>query len=152
MWETLCLSIVGFYFLKHLHSSFLHRHDEAFSTEPLKNNGRGNPLGFYHVQNVSISVFCPPDLLWSDWWSWYIFFFFWLDCCRSDWILCRIHQDQTDCVWSIWTLPAASISPAGSGSQVTPKRRPEIQKSVWIIWQKNGSFCLFVFLKVPTRS
>ena len=33
--------------------SFLHRHDEAFSTEPLKNNGRGSPLGFYHVQNVS---------------------------------------------------------------------------------------------------
>lgn len=33
--------------------SFLHRHDEAFSTEPLKNNGRGTPLGFYHVQNVS---------------------------------------------------------------------------------------------------
>ena len=34
-------------------SSFLHRHDEAFSTEPLKNTGKGPPLGFYHVQNVS---------------------------------------------------------------------------------------------------
>lgn len=33
-------------------SSFLHRHDEAFSTEPLKNGGKGAPLGFYHVQNV----------------------------------------------------------------------------------------------------
>lgn len=33
--------------------SFIHRHDEAFSTEPLKNTGRGPPLGFYHVQNVS---------------------------------------------------------------------------------------------------
>lgn len=33
--------------------SYLHCHDEAFSTEPLKNNGRGSPLGFYHVQNVS---------------------------------------------------------------------------------------------------
>lgn len=33
--------------------SFLHRHDEAFSTEPVKNLGKGNPLGFYHVQNVS---------------------------------------------------------------------------------------------------
>lgn len=33
--------------------SFLHRHDEAFSTEPLKNAGKGAPLGFYHVQNVS---------------------------------------------------------------------------------------------------
>lgn len=32
--------------------SFLHRHDEAFSTEPLKNTGKGAPLGFYHVQNV----------------------------------------------------------------------------------------------------
>lgn len=38
--------------------SFLHRHDEAFSTEPLKNNGRGSPLGFYHVQNVSDRHFC----------------------------------------------------------------------------------------------
>ena len=38
--------------------SFLHRHDEAFSTEPLKNHGRGSPLGFYHVQNVSdVDVF-----------------------------------------------------------------------------------------------
>uniref|UniRef100_A0A673MVX0 Kinesin family member 1B n=1 Tax=Sinocyclocheilus rhinocerous TaxID=307959 RepID=A0A673MVX0_9TELE len=36
--------------------NFLHRHDEAFSTEPLKNTGKGAPLGFYHVQNVSISV------------------------------------------------------------------------------------------------
>ncbi|XP_069803084.1 kinesin-like protein KIF1B isoform X7 [Dendropsophus ebraccatus] len=36
--------------------NFLHRHDEAFSTEPLKNNGRGNPLGFYHVQNIAVEV------------------------------------------------------------------------------------------------
>ncbi|XP_029435120.1 LOW QUALITY PROTEIN: kinesin-like protein KIF1B [Rhinatrema bivittatum] len=36
--------------------NFLHRHDEAFSTEPLKNNGRGVPLGFYHVQNISVEV------------------------------------------------------------------------------------------------
>uniref|UniRef100_A0A8C9EIH7 Uncharacterized protein n=1 Tax=Pavo cristatus TaxID=9049 RepID=A0A8C9EIH7_PAVCR len=36
--------------------SFLHRHDEAFSTEPLKNNGRGTPLGFYHVQNIAVEV------------------------------------------------------------------------------------------------
>ncbi|KFQ70451.1 Kinesin-like KIF1B [Phaethon lepturus] len=36
--------------------NFLHRHDEAFSTEPLKNNGRGTPLGFYHVQNVAVEV------------------------------------------------------------------------------------------------
>ncbi|XP_041654904.1 kinesin-like protein KIF1B isoform X1 [Cheilinus undulatus] len=36
--------------------NFLHRHDEAFSTEPLKNGGRGAPLGFYHVQNISVEV------------------------------------------------------------------------------------------------
>ncbi|XP_062397701.1 kinesin-like protein KIF1B isoform X4 [Sardina pilchardus] len=36
--------------------NFLHRHDEAFSTEPLKNTGKGTPLGFYHVQNVSVEV------------------------------------------------------------------------------------------------
>ncbi|XP_077472141.1 kinesin-like protein KIF1A isoform X2 [Stigmatopora argus] len=36
--------------------NFIHRHDEAFSTEPLKNTGRGPPLGFYHVQNISVDV------------------------------------------------------------------------------------------------
>ncbi|XP_014670393.1 PREDICTED: kinesin-like protein unc-104 [Priapulus caudatus] len=36
--------------------NFLHRHDEAFSTEPLKNTGKGPPLGFYHVQNVTVNV------------------------------------------------------------------------------------------------
>uniref|UniRef100_A0A3Q1F2F3 plus-end-directed kinesin ATPase n=1 Tax=Acanthochromis polyacanthus TaxID=80966 RepID=A0A3Q1F2F3_9TELE len=36
--------------------NFLHRHDEAFSTEPLKNAGKGAPLGFYHVQNISVEV------------------------------------------------------------------------------------------------
>ncbi|XP_063064962.1 kinesin-like protein KIF1B isoform X7 [Engraulis encrasicolus] len=36
--------------------NFLHRHDEAFSTEPLKNTGRGTPLGFFHVQNISVEV------------------------------------------------------------------------------------------------
>ncbi|XP_041129445.1 kinesin-like protein KIF1B isoform X15 [Polyodon spathula] len=36
--------------------NFLHRHDEAFSTEPLKNTGRGAPLGFFHVQNVAVEV------------------------------------------------------------------------------------------------
>ncbi|OBS75461.1 hypothetical protein A6R68_13988, partial [Neotoma lepida] len=28
----------------------------TFSTEPLKNNGRGSPLGFYHVQNIAVEV------------------------------------------------------------------------------------------------
>ncbi|XP_064423876.1 kinesin-like protein KIF1B isoform X2 [Latimeria chalumnae] len=36
--------------------NFLHRHDEAFSTEPLKNSGRSTALGFYHVQNIAVEV------------------------------------------------------------------------------------------------
>ncbi|XP_025833622.1 kinesin-like protein unc-104 isoform X4 [Agrilus planipennis] len=36
--------------------NFLHRHDEAFSTEPVKNTGKGTPLGFYHVQNITVPV------------------------------------------------------------------------------------------------
>ncbi len=33
--------------------SFMNRAHEAFSTEPVKNNLKGAPLNFYHVQNVS---------------------------------------------------------------------------------------------------
>lgn len=34
--------------------NFLHQHHEAYSTEPLKNQGTSGPtLGFYHLQNVS---------------------------------------------------------------------------------------------------
>ncbi|XP_014260255.1 kinesin-like protein unc-104 isoform X8 [Cimex lectularius] len=36
--------------------NFLHRHDEAFSTEPVKNTGKNNPLQFYHVQNITVTV------------------------------------------------------------------------------------------------
>ncbi|XP_076167985.1 kinesin family member unc-104 isoform X8 [Ptiloglossa arizonensis] len=36
--------------------NFLHRHDEAFSTEPIKNIGKGYPPGFYHVQNITVTV------------------------------------------------------------------------------------------------
>ncbi|XP_043279198.1 kinesin-like protein unc-104 isoform X4 [Venturia canescens] len=36
--------------------NFLHRHDEAFSTEPVKNTGKGNPPGFYHLQNITVTV------------------------------------------------------------------------------------------------
>uniref|UniRef100_UPI00359018C2 kinesin-like protein KIF1B isoform X3 n=1 Tax=Myxine glutinosa TaxID=7769 RepID=UPI00359018C2 len=36
--------------------NFLHCHDEAFSTEPLKNSGRGTALPFYHVQNIAVEV------------------------------------------------------------------------------------------------
>ncbi|XP_049853671.1 kinesin-like protein unc-104 isoform X6 [Schistocerca gregaria] len=36
--------------------NFLHRHDEAFSTEPVKNVGNGWPIGFFHVQNITVTV------------------------------------------------------------------------------------------------
>merc|ERR1719282_1354024 len=36
--------------------NFVNRHDEAFSTEPLKNNGKGSSLNFYHVQNITVTV------------------------------------------------------------------------------------------------
>lgn len=59
---SLLLHIPTLQLLSHLHSlcSFIHRHDEAFSTEPLKNTGRGPPLGFYHVQNVCIPPLPAP--------------------------------------------------------------------------------------------
>jgi len=31
---------------------FLNSNDEVFSTEPVKNLGKGTPLSFYHAQNV----------------------------------------------------------------------------------------------------
>jgi kinesin family protein 1 len=34
--------------------NFIHRHEEAFSTEPIKNSGA--PIGFYHVQNITVPV------------------------------------------------------------------------------------------------
>ena len=48
-------------------SSFLHRHDEAFGTEPIKNTGKGTPLGFYHGQNVSFTPnhLQTPHLDWT---------------------------------------------------------------------------------------
>ena len=30
--------------------NFINRKDEAFTTEPIKNTGKGTPLNFYHVQ------------------------------------------------------------------------------------------------------
>jgi len=36
--------------------NFLNHHNEAFSTEPLKNTGNSAPLGFYHVQNINVKV------------------------------------------------------------------------------------------------
>jgi kinesin family protein 1 len=34
--------------------NFMHRNEEAFSTEPLKNSGV--PIGFYHVQNITVPI------------------------------------------------------------------------------------------------
>ncbi len=36
--------------------NFLHRHDEAFSTEPIKNTGKGPAPGFFRVQNITVAV------------------------------------------------------------------------------------------------
>lgn len=39
---------------------FVHHVDEAFSTEPIRNNGvKGSPLSFYHVQNITVNVSKP---------------------------------------------------------------------------------------------
>ena len=32
--------------------NFMHRNNEAFSTEPIQNSGKGPPLGFFHIQDV----------------------------------------------------------------------------------------------------
>ena len=38
----------------------MHHVDEAFSTEPIRNNGvKGSPLSFYHVQNITVNVSKP---------------------------------------------------------------------------------------------
>lgn len=34
--------------------NFIHRQEEAFSTEPIKNSGA--PIGFYHVQNITVPI------------------------------------------------------------------------------------------------
>lgn len=36
--------------------NFLHRHDEAFSTEQIKNTGKGPPPGFYRIQNITVTI------------------------------------------------------------------------------------------------
>ncbi|XP_063537382.1 kinesin-like protein unc-104 isoform X3 [Cydia strobilella] len=36
--------------------NFLHRNEDAFSTEPVKNTIKNTPLGFYHVQNITVPV------------------------------------------------------------------------------------------------
>ncbi|CAG0884871.1 unnamed protein product [Cyprideis torosa] len=39
--------------------SFRNRPQEIFSTEPIKNTGKGVALGFYHVQNITVPVSRP---------------------------------------------------------------------------------------------
>lgn len=105
--------------------SFIHRHDEAFSTEPLKNTGRGPPLGFYHVQNVSTLPLGTPSSCWclprvsgrspqsSPFFPGACFLSAshpflnqaaWLhalslsDCCGGDQVLHRVHQEPADCI------------------------------------------------------
>lgn len=36
--------------------NFLHLGDEAFSTESIKNTGKGRPPGFYRVQNITVTA------------------------------------------------------------------------------------------------
>ena len=36
--------------------NFMHRNNEAFSTEPLPNTGKGPPLGFFHIQYFTVTV------------------------------------------------------------------------------------------------
>ena len=36
--------------------NFMHRNDEAFSTEPLQNSGNDPPLGFFHIQYFTVTV------------------------------------------------------------------------------------------------
>ena len=43
--------------------NFINRRDEAFSTEPIKNNGKGTPLNFYHVQTVRIFPLIPDTVM-----------------------------------------------------------------------------------------
>lgn len=82
-------------------SSFLHRNEDAFSTEPVKNAGKNTPLGFYHVQNVSIHSkiynYCAQNYL--------IIFILLTDHSTRDEILRRVHKDAADRVRSVRPLP-----------------------------------------------
>lgn len=115
-------------------SSFIHRHDEAFSTEPLKNTGRGPPLGFYHVQNVRneqhihsyfLYTCLFPQYLGSDnvvsMWHWLILmlsegsddlFSLLLDHSGGDQVLCGVHQDSANCLWGLWPLSETTFPSA----------------------------------------
>lgn len=96
--------------------SFLHRHDEAFSTEPLKNSGKGAPLGFYHVQNVSQQIHTHTlTTLIKLILTWPYVCTAGTDFSGGHRILYWIHQNQTHCVWGFRSLPAAPAASSWSG-------------------------------------
>lgn len=96
---------LGLWFINCYLYSFLHRHEEAFSTEPVKNSASGAPLGFYHVQNVSgrlhYQEFSTISII-----NCYIS----VDNCTRNQILHRVFEDPTHNVQDIWALPDAPIA------------------------------------------
>ena len=50
----------GWYYL---YCRFFNGNENAFSTEPLKNDNPDLSLGFYHMQNVGIYLLCVLDVL-----------------------------------------------------------------------------------------
>lgn len=96
------------------HISFLHRHDEAFSTEPVKNTGKGNPPGFYHVQNVSHvkkkEIYLHMIMIGFDYIFIYSFSRIPVDYGYGNKIVLGISKNSTDCFRSFWTLSATSFA------------------------------------------
>lgn len=46
--------------------NFLHQHHEAYSTEPIKNQGKSNgSLSFFHIQNVK-SIYSKDEFLFKN--------------------------------------------------------------------------------------
>lgn len=118
--------------------SFLHRHDEAFSTEPLKNAGKGSPLGFYHVQNVSAYTHTSSIRMHTLYFYSFMvtFLFVWADFSRGYRILHWVHQEQAHCVWSVRPLPAA---PAASSWPGPDQVSGVLPWTWWIMWKMLGA-------------
>lgn len=83
--------------------SFLHRHEEAFSTEPVKNSASGAPLGFYHVQNVRWVLTLKESSI-------KLSFLFQTDYCARYKVLYWVLEDTTDHVQDLWALSDSSIA------------------------------------------
>lgn len=59
--RVLILQIIGFvkeYREIFCQFNFLHKRDEVFSTEPIKNTGIGPPPGFFRIQHITVTVNC----------------------------------------------------------------------------------------------